>query len=124
VTLFAPFDRRRVELARRHRRKLLDDLSAEGGQIVGLAGGDERPVDDDLLVDDLGTGVAQVGADRGHEVILRPRTTSASTSDHGPWQITPTGLPLRTKSRTKPIASSSPRSLSGLIVPPGRINPS
>ena len=29
----------------------------------------------------------------GHDVIVRPLSTSASTSVHGPWQITPTGLP-------------------------------
>ena len=31
----------------------------------------------------------------GQDVILRPRTTSASTSVHGPWQMTATGLPER-----------------------------
>ncbi len=29
----------------------------------------------------------------GHEVSVLPRTTSASMSVHGPWQITATGLP-------------------------------
>ena len=28
----------------------------------------------------------------GHDVIVRPLSTSASTSVHGPWQITPTGF--------------------------------
>src|SRR5205814_9970175 len=29
----------------------------------------------------------------GHEVSVRPRTRSASTRAHGPWQMTATGLP-------------------------------
>ena len=43
----------------------------------------------------------------GHDVSFRPRTTSASTSIHGPWQITPTGLPGSKNSRTNWTASSS-----------------
>jgi hypothetical protein len=43
----------------------------------------------------------------GHEVSVRPLTTSASTRVHGPWQMTPTGLPLLTNSRTKLTADSS-----------------
>ncbi len=55
----------------------------------------------------------------GHAVSVRPLATPASISVHGPWQITPTGLPVAKKSRTKPTASSSRRSLSGFTVPPG-----
>ena len=43
----------------------------------------------------------------GHEVILRPSTTSASISVHGPWQMTPTGLSASKNSRTNPTASGS-----------------
>ena len=60
----------------------------------------------------------------GYEVSVRPRTTPASTSVHGPWQIAPTGLPALKKACTNATASSSWRRLSGLIVPPGRIRPS
>jgi len=37
----------------------------------------------------------------GKEVSVRPRTTSASTKIHGPWQIAPAGLPVSKKLRTK-----------------------
>ena len=37
----------------------------------------------------------------GHDVSVRPRTTSASTSVHGPWQIAPTGLACSKNARTK-----------------------
>src|ERR1700691_6263591 len=36
----------------------------------------------------------------GHEVIVFPFTTTASTSVHGPWQIAATGRPVATKSFT------------------------
>ncbi len=38
--------------------ELLDDRRAEGGQVRGGTADDELPIDDDLLVDDLGAGVA------------------------------------------------------------------
>src|SRR5215211_1728800 len=60
----------------------------------------------------------------GYEVRVRPFTTSASTSIHGPWQITPTGLAWLKKECTKLTASSLPRSLSAPTVPPGTIRPS
>ena len=56
----------------------------------------------------------------GNEVSVRPRTTSASTSVHGAWQIAATGRPLPVNSRTKATASASIRSASGLATPPGR----
>src|SRR3954454_6155878 len=55
----------------------------------------------------------------GHDVILRPRSTSASTSVHGPWQITPTGLDCSKNARAKPTAFSSMRRKSGFATPPG-----
>src|SRR6185312_8187867 len=45
--------------------ELLDDLSAERRQVVGLAAGDEAAVGDDLLVDPVGARVAQVGLEAG-----------------------------------------------------------
>ena len=60
----------------------------------------------------------------GHEVSVRPRTTSASTSVHGPWQIAATGLPASKNERTKLTASSSVRRKSGLATPPGSTSPS
>ena len=38
----------------------------------------------------------------GHDVIVRPLSTSASTSVHGPWQITPTGFCLLEERLDKP----------------------
>src|SRR5215212_8665649 len=43
--------------------ELLDDLRAEGLEVVRVAARHESLVDHNLLVDDLGAGVAQVGAD-------------------------------------------------------------
>jgi hypothetical protein len=45
----------------------------------------------------------------GHDVSLRPFKTSASTRDHGPWQMTAAGFPLSKKSRTNWTAASSVR---------------
>ena len=55
-----------------------------------------------------------------YEVSVRPDTTPASTSVHGPWQMAATGLPESTKSRTNATAALSSRNLSGLTVPPGQ----
>ncbi|MCW2730524.1 MAG: hypothetical protein JWR13_1340, partial [Mycobacterium sp.] len=41
----------------------------------------------------------------GHDVILTPAMTSASARVHGPWQITPIGLPVSANALTKPTAS-------------------
>src|SRR5215217_4466228 len=60
----------------------------------------------------------------GHEVRVRPLTTSASTSVHGPWQMAATGLPDSKNDRTKSTASASLRRKSGLATPPGRTSPS
>ena len=60
----------------------------------------------------------------GQEVIVRPLSTSASTSVHGPWQMTPTGFSCSKNARTKPTASSSVRRKSGLATPPGSTSPS
>ena len=49
----------------------------EGGQVVGLAAGDQVAVDDDLLVLPVGAGVAQVGLQ------ARPRGERAATDDVG-----------------------------------------
>lgn len=60
-----------------------------------------------------------VPRERVVDVSFRPRTTSASTSIHGAWQIAATGLPASRKERTNPTAFSSVRSVSGLPTPPG-----
>jgi hypothetical protein len=56
----------------------------------------------------------------GQDVRRRLRTTPASMSVHGPWQITATGLPLSKNARTKASASGMIRSRSGFMTPPGR----
>src|SRR6266568_8695944 len=53
----------------------------------------------------------------GHEVIVLPLTTSASISVRGPWQITPTGLPLSKNAGAKATAFGLVRSWSGLATP-------
>ena len=56
----------------------------------------------------------------GHEVRVRPRTTSASTRVHGAWQIAATGLPaVEERPRTKSTAVACVRRKSGLATPPG-----
>src|SRR5579884_440724 len=60
----------------------------------------------------------------GQDVSVRPRTTPASTSVHGPWQITATGLPASKKAATNRTASSRVRSWSGFATPPGSTRPS
>jgi hypothetical protein len=59
----------------------------------------------------------------GHDVRVRPLTTSASTSVQAPWQIEATGLPASKNDRTNCTASLSVRSTSGLATPPGRTSP-
>src|SRR3954470_1027367 len=49
--------------ARPRVRELLDDRRAEGLEVVRRPARRELPVDDDLLVDDLGAGVAEVRPD-------------------------------------------------------------
>jgi hypothetical protein len=41
-------------------RKLLYDFAVEGGQIVGVAAGDQPLIDHHLLIDPGGTGIAEV----------------------------------------------------------------
>src|SRR5215208_6146127 len=60
----------------------------------------------------------------GHEVSVRPLTTSASISVHGAWQIAATGLACSKKPRTNATASSSIRRKSGFATPPGSTSPS
>src|SRR3954451_17332858 len=60
----------------------------------------------------------------GHEVIVRPCSTSASTRVHGAWQIAATGLPASKKLRTNETASACMRRLSGFATPPGSIRAS
>src|SRR4051812_26160828 len=99
--------------------ELLDDRRAERRQVGRRAARRELTIHAHLEVDHLGAGVPEVRADarpRGHPA---PRTTSASTSVHGPWQIAATGLPVATNAFTKPTASGVMRSLSGVTVPPG-----
>src|SRR5437764_1356824 len=56
---------------------LLDDLRAEGGQVVRVAGGDEALVDMDLLVDPVRARVDEVGLER------RPGGQRAAAHDVG-----------------------------------------
>src|SRR5665213_1608985 len=55
----------------------------------------------------------------GQEVIVRPLTTSPSTSVHGPWQITATGFPASTNDLANATALGWVRRKSGFATPPG-----
>lgn len=55
----------------------------------------------------------------GHEVILRPLTSAALISAHGPWQIGAIGYVAVPNALTNVIVFGSSRRLSGLIMPPG-----
>src|SRR3954470_14149666 len=57
--------------------ELLDDLGAEGRQVIGVARGDETVVDDDLLVDPVAARVADVRLER------RPRGDRAALEHTG-----------------------------------------
>ena len=60
----------------------------------------------------------------GQEVIVRPLTTSPSTSVHGPWQITATGFPASTNDFANATALGWVRRKSGFATPPGNTNAS
>ena len=91
----------------------------ERRQVVGLAARDEVAVDDDLLVDPVGAGVAQVGLQ------ARPRRHPPAPHDVGldqrPGRVADGRhrLVRSTKSRTNDTASWSVRRASGLATPPG-----
>src|SRR5690606_30349472 len=55
----------------------------------------------------------------GQLVNVRPRTRSADTSSHGPWQITALGLPCSCIARTNSRASGCMRISWALTTPPG-----
>ena len=57
-----------------------------------------------LFVDDIGAGISQIGADRRPAGRPRPRNTSASTSNQGPWHIAATGFPCSANARTRSTA--------------------
>src|SRR5260370_28429267 len=100
-------------------RELIDDCLAERGQAPRRGADDQVAVNGDFLVYNGGASIAKVGA---HAGIRRERAIPdyvGSTRVHGPWRMAATGLPDRTKSRTKATADSSSRNLSGLTVPPG-----
>src|SRR5690606_28054093 len=59
----------------------------------------------------------------GHDVSVRPRTTSASTSVHAAWQIDATGLPASKKLFTNATAGGCIRRMSGFATPPGSTSP-
>jgi hypothetical protein len=99
--------------------ELLDDLGVERRQVVRLAAGDEAVLDHDFLIGPVATGVEDVGAQARPRRDGAARTTPASTSIPGPWQMTPTGLPCSKNWRTSSTAFSSMRIVSGLPTPPG-----
>ena len=61
----------------------LDHCPVEGRDVVGLAAGDQRAVDDARLVGPVGAGVPEACSD-GHEVMRRPSTPPAFIRVHGP----------------------------------------
>jgi len=79
---------------------LLDQLSTTPGR-PRLAAGHQAAVDDDGLIDPLGTGVFKIRLDR--VVGGQFATVNHLRVDQclAPWQIAPTGLPWSKKARTK-----------------------
>ena len=73
-----------------------DQLGAEGRQVVRVPARDEHVraavAHLHLGVDPVPPALRMSVCRLGHEVSVRPRTTSASTSVHGPWQMTATGF--------------------------------
>jgi hypothetical protein len=59
----------------------------------------------------------------GHEVSVRPLSSPADASTHGPWHSVAIGFPLSANSRTNCRASADCRSRSGLMNPPGSRRP-
>ena len=103
------------------RRTPRRSCAQNAGEVVGAAAGDEALVGDDLLVDDVGAGVAQVGADarerRELPAATRRRPRRASTARGRSRRSACRCRRSRARSAT---ASSSMRSWSGLTVPPGQ----
>ena len=60
----------------------------------------------------------------GHDVMVRPLRTPASTRVQGPWQMTATGLLASNIPWINLIAALSMRSSSGFATPPGSTSPS
>src|SRR5438105_6356096 len=75
----------------------LDQLAAERGYVVRLAARDDAAVDHHLLIDPFRAGVQQIGLERGPRRHRASLTAPTSMSVHGPWQMTPIGLPASTK---------------------------
>jgi hypothetical protein len=59
----------------------------------------------------------------GQLVSVRSRTTSASTSVHGAWQMAATGFVASKNALAKATASGLVLSWSGFATPPGRTSP-
>ena len=99
--------------------ELLHDALAEGRQVVGRPARRDVAVGDDLLVDHLRPGVAQVGAH------ARPRGQPAAARDVGldevPRAVADRGDRLARLHEVpdERTAAGSIRSLSGFTVPPG-----
>ena len=85
----------------------------ERREIIGLPAGDRIAVDDDLVIDPLATGIADVGLHAGPGGEPLAAYASASTRVQAAWQIAATGLPDSTKLLMKATASLSIRSASG-----------
>ena len=90
--------------------KILDDLCIEGGEIVGLAAGDQAVVHMNLLIDPLGPSIAQVGLQ------ARPRGQGATANNigldqrPGPVANGTDRLARPKKARMKSTAAASVRS--------------
>jgi len=49
------------------RRQRLEQCGIEGGNVIGLAAGDEVAIYDYLFIDDFSTGVGEIRADRSRK---------------------------------------------------------
>ena len=104
--------------------ELLDELRVEGRQVLRLRLVTSPPSTTHSSSTHVPPAFRMSVWSDGHDVSLRPLTTPASTSVHGPWQMAPTGFTLSKNFRMKSTACSSIRSKSGFATPPGRTSPS
>jgi len=104
--------------------ELFDGLGAERLQVVGLREVTRPWSTTTSSSTQVAPALRRSVCSDGHDVRVRPLTTSASISVQGAWQIAATGLACSKNERTKATASSSVRRKSGFATPPGSTRPS
>src|SRR4051812_17264964 len=83
----------------------LHDHGTERGQVVRGSTGDEVAIGTTACSTTVAPALRRSVRILENEVRVRPDTTSASSSVHGPWHIDATGFPVPTNSLTRPTAA-------------------